>query len=406
MSLADSAAGTAAVQPWTCPFCPLLCDAFQVAPAADGGALALQGSDCPKANAALAHFHIQPAAASPMLAGQPCSLDAALAAATALLAASRQALFGGLGTDVAGARAIYALADATGAICDAAAGAALMHGVRALQDRGGYTTTLSEVRTHADLLVCFGGLPTARQPEFFHRIAMAPDDPRVVLLNGVAGEGADAFDTAARLAALVDRPAVPAAADDPLALLAARMQSARYVVIVYDTDLLPAHGALVIEALQRAVASLNRSTRAACLALGGGGGAGTVSQVFTWLSGLPLRSRAGAHGLEHEPLLFDGARLLADGAVDLLLWVNSFAPAPVAWPTALPGIVLGHPATDARGAAVFIPVATPGIGTAGHLFRTDGSVLLPLHPVRADGLPGVAQVLQRLLAGLRRGASA
>ena len=33
-------------------------------------------------------------------------------------------------------------------------------------------------------------------------------------------------------------------------------------------------------------------------------------------------------------------------------------------------------AAPARG--VFIPVATPGIGVAGHLFRTDGVVALPL----------------------------
>ena len=77
----------------------------------------------------------------PTVDGQATTLDAALAAAAQLLAASRQPLFAGLGTDVAGARALYPLACATGAICDAAGGAALMHGLRALQDRGQFTTT-------------------------------------------------------------------------------------------------------------------------------------------------------------------------------------------------------------------------------------------------------------------------
>ncbi|HWT19813.1 MAG TPA: formylmethanofuran dehydrogenase, partial [Variovorax sp.] len=45
---------------------------------------------------------------------------------------------------------------------------------------------------------------------------------------------------------------------------------------------------------------------------------------------------------------------------------------------------------------VFIPVSTPGIGSAGHLFRTDGSVLLPLRPVYQDGLPSVGEVVRRL----------
>ena len=64
---------------------------------------------------------------------------------------------------------------------------------------------------------------------------------------------------------------------------------------------------------------------------------------------------------------------------------------------ALPRIVLGHPAcatTDAN--TVFIPVSTPGIGSAGHLFRTDGVVLMPLSAVQADGLPTVADVVGRL----------
>jgi len=152
--------------------------------------------------------------------------------------------------------------------------------------------------------------------------------------------------------------------------------------------------------LQRVVATLNRSTRAATLALGGGDGAGTVNQVFTWLSGLPLRSRVGPQGLEHEPLLFDASRLCADGAVDLLLWVASFGSEAAPPAVALPRIVLGHPALAAEPADVFIPVATPGIGSDGHLFRTDGAVLMPLHPVRPETLPTVAEVLRRLSAAL------
>ncbi|MFI4932936.1 MAG: formylmethanofuran dehydrogenase, partial [Burkholderiales bacterium] len=46
----------------------------------------------------------------------------------------------------------------------------------------------------------------------------------------------------------------------------------------------------------------------------------------------------------------------------------------------------------------FIPVATPGIGEAGHLFRTDGTVLMPLAAVLDSGLSSVAQVL----AGIER----
>ena len=385
--------------PWTCPFCPLLCDAFGVA-AGDDGRWALRGSDCPRAAAGLARFGSAPATATPTLRGTPCDLSTAVAAAARLLAASAQPLFGGLATDVAGARALYPLACACGAICDAGGGDALTQGVRALQDRGGYSTTLAEVRTRAELLLSVGGpLPSAHgaYPEFCNRIGIQPDDPRVVVL----GADSDVHRAAAALAAAVEARA----SDASSTAIAQRLLAARYAVIVYETRHLGVHGALVIEMLQRVVATLNRSTRAAVLALGGGEGSATVNAVFTWLSGLPLRSRAGLHGIEHEPLLYDTERLLADGAVDLLLWIASYGTeaAPPASAARLPRIVLGHPKWAAADLDVYIPVATPGIGSDGHRFRTDGAVLMPLHALhalRVETLPNVADVLRAVSAAM------
>ena len=382
--------------PWTCPFCPLLCDGFSVS--AVPPALMLVGSDCARARSALARFNAAPSTAQPQVNGQACSLDAAIAAAAKLLAASHQPLFGGLATDVAGARALYTLATETGAICDAGQGAALTQGLRALQDRGGFTTTLAEVRSRADLIVCVGGLPSQNFPEFFKRCGVVEADPRVAVLGEA---GVDLFDSVAWLAALLEGTHANAPAG--LVALSDRLRQSRYAVIVYELERLPAHGGLIIEAINRIVGSLNRTTRAAALALGGGDGAATVNNVFTWLSGLPLRSRAGPAGLEHEPLCFDAQRLLANAAVDVVLWVSSFGARPVpASAPSVPRIMLGHP--DMAGSAddtVFIPVATPGIGAAGHLFRTDGSVLMPLRALRADTLPAVSDVLQRLTHALR-----
>jgi formylmethanofuran dehydrogenase subunit B len=387
----------------------LLCDTFGVALGPPGTPLALIGSECPRARSALATFAGAAGNERPRVDGRDCDLDAAVSAAASLLAASRQPLFGGLGTDVAGARALYALACETGAICDPARGAALMHGLRALQDRGGFSTTLAEARTRADLIVCMTGAPTQRYPEFFRRCGVEePGDARTAMLP-LCG---DLFDTVALLAALVAGrvPAEDERVPAELAALSARLRSARYAVLAYEPGRLPAHGALIIEAIQRIVATLNRSTRAASLALGGDDGAATVNQVFAWLSGLPLRSRAGPAGLEHEPLCFDAERLLADGAVDALLWVSSFGQEPAPPPTQLPCIGLGHPGMqEAKAAAherVFIPVSTPGIGSGGHLLRTDGSVLLPLRPLYDDGLPSVSEVLRHLtqaVQALRQG---
>ena len=69
----------------------------------------------------------------------------------------------------------------------------------------------------------------------------------------------------------------------------------------------------------------------------------------------------------------------------------------------LPLVVLGHPAQATscqREGAVFIPVSTPGIGCDGHVFRTDGTVLMALHAVIDQGLPTAAEVLLRITRAL------
>ena len=93
-----SAAPTAARSPWTCPFCPLACDHLDVGVGAGNAPLVLQGGTCARASHALARFTVQPSGAGPEIDGRPCDLDAAVAAAAQMLGASRQPLFGGLGT--------------------------------------------------------------------------------------------------------------------------------------------------------------------------------------------------------------------------------------------------------------------------------------------------------------------
>jgi len=406
--------------PWTCPFCPLLCDTYGVAL---GPQLSLLGSDCRKAADALARFGVAPVHArppSPTVGGRKPDYEVALDAAAAILAPSRQPLFGGLATDVAGVRALYRLANACGAILDHARGDALMHSTRALQDRGVFYTTLAEIRNRADLIVCLGTNPGEHYPEFFRRCAPTADAParQVVFLGaGAAPQAAglencasealplagDLFATVALLAArlagrLAGRRTAPV--DAALEALVARMLAARYTVLVWESGRLPAHGALIAELIQRMANTLNRTTRAAAFCLGGGDGGYTANQVTTWLSGLPLRTGVHARGLLHEPQRYATDRLLADGAVDALLWVSSFGPELVPPAGDLPQVVLGHPDLQrelaSRPDVVFIPVSTPGIGSAGHLFRADGGVVLPLAPVYADTLPTVGQVVADL----------
>ncbi|MBS0550974.1 MAG: hypothetical protein JSS47_00375 [Proteobacteria bacterium] len=216
-------------------------------------------------------------------------------------------------------------------------------------------------------------------------------------VDEVAPHG-DLFDAVAMLGALIDGRRLPAA-DAALEGLAQAMRASTYCVVVFEPGRLPAQGTLITEAVLRIVMSLNRKTRAGAFMLGGADGLQTANAVTTWMSGLPLRSRVGPLGLDHDPVQYASERLLQEGAVDLLLWVASLGPKPEPPATALPRIVLGHPALAADCAAagtVFIQVATPGINADGHLFRADGVVTLPLRALRDDGLPTVAGVAKAL----------
>jgi len=439
-SASPSSPLSAAPRPWTCPGCSLLCDGFSVAPAdaAPNGALRLVGSDCEIAHALLARASANPplasgsanaplaraSATSPVAVarvdGQPAGIDLAIERAAQILASSRQPLFGGLGLDVDGARALYPLACATGAATDG--GASMLHGLRALQDRGQYTTTFAEVRNRAALVVCIGPWPRASHPEIWRRLGIGDALVAWRELAFVGGEmdaavdtafdsamashahltvsrialDGDLFDTVSRLAACVAGQRVPAS--DAITALAARLRESPYSVLLWDSTRLPAQAALIVEALNAMVGTLNRSTRAAVLPLGSAPGASVVNQTFSWLSGLPLRSRAGPRGLEHEPLRFDVQQMLEDGSADALLWTASFGneyPPPA---TALPTIVIGHAQMQPPAQAVFIPVATPGIDDHGHLYRVDGNVMLPLEPLHATSLPRAANVLRQITA--------
>jgi len=227
--------------------------------------------------------------------------------------------------------------------------------------------------------------------------ALAPDGARSIPWAG------DAWTTLALLNALASGRRVQA--PQALGELVARMLAANYVALVWEPARLPAgaHCALLVESINQLAKVINRTTRAGGLALAGNDGGLAVNQALGWMSGLPLRTGVFARGLEHDPHRFAAVDLLADHAVDVLLWVASFGPHQPPPVAGVPTIVLGHPDLAAHVPdGVFFPVATPGVGADGHLFRMDGVVVVPVHKVRDEVLPTVAAVAEAISAHLAR----
>jgi len=406
-----------------CPFCGLACDDLSVA--VDGERVSLREAGCALSREG---FERAPPATTPFVGGSAATLDEAVACAAEILRNSRQPLFAGLATDVAGLRAVLQLAERTGGIVDHLASDGFFRNLRVIQDSGWMTTTFSEVRNRVDLLLIVGPDPTPQFPRFFERcVAPRPtlfaanrEAPAVVRLGPAqSGDVIPARqlrcdlerlpEAVAALRCLVNGRRVPAAeiagvATEELRALAERLKAATYGVVTWMAGAFAFAGAeLLTQALADLVRDVNQATRCAALPLTGTDNVMGAHQVCTWQSGLPLRTSFAGGVPAHDPLLHATARLLREREADALVWISSFRPqAPPA--TDAPTIVLAAaPMTFERPLEVLIPVGTPGIDHGGEIFRSDGVVALPLAKLRDAGRPSTAQVLGRIERALAAG---
>jgi len=406
-----------------CPFCGLVCDDLVVGSAE--GQLTVRANGCGLAAAGFSRPAGRP---QPRIAGRWCGADEAMSEAARLLGRAHQPLIAGLATDVAGARAALLLAERCGAVLDHMNSAATLRNLLVLQDGGWITTTLSEVRNRCDLLIAAGGDIVSRFPRFFERVianreTLFNDDRRceVIFLGrgrpeGVAFPGpvtvvdcdplrlGEAFGV---LRAQLAGRALQAedAAGAPLAVwneLAERMRRACYGVVAWaaaDFDF--PHAELTLQSLSELVKDLNHETRFSGLPLGGSEGDLTADSVLLWQTGYGARTSLARPELSHDPGQLGATRLLERGEADALLWISSFSESRTPPVTPVPTIVLGRPGTTfEREPAVFIPVGTPGVDHAGHLFRTDRVVALLVRQLRPATLPSVAEAIAGIAARL------
>lgn len=415
----------------TCPACGLLCDDIVL----KNNKVA--NTNCPKA---IAFFEESLTDALPQINGKPATLQQAIAQAAKLIKASQQPLFTGLSTDVAGFRSLFNLAQKTNATLQHMNVQSMARNMKVLQRTGWQTTTLTEVKNRADVIVCFGDI-NAHNPRFFERFVdcdgmfVTAKNRQVIIFNPVKNNNNFKNDVAAlkhSSASLAAALVLPCRADDlpsitialrafvagkalkatrvasvkvsDLQAVADKLKAAKYAVLTWvakDFDF--NHAELTIQNITETVAILNKTTRAAGLPLGGSDGDTTANNANTWLTGLALNDEV----IEH----------------DLMIWVNSFNPEallskqPPA--TDKPLIIIGNAnlvgAATRREASlgdaemlsrrvaaptntqdVFIPIATPGLDCNGSLFRVDSAVILPLKKVRENNLPTLAVVISQI----------
>ena len=429
----------------TCPSCGLLCD--DVVVENNNNKIKVLKNGCAKS---ISFFEQPFNDTSPQINGKPATLQQAIAHAAKLLKTSQQPLFAGLSSDVQGFRAVYNLAQKTNGSLQHINAASMARNIKVLQSTGWQTTTLTEVKNRADVIVCFGDIVT-HNPRFFERfvdidgmfinakqreiifigenlIASSKNSSNAATSSLLACRADDLPEITLVLRALLAGKKlkvseVAGVKVSDLQLVADKLKNAKYAVLAWVAkDLDFPHAELTIQNITETVAILNQSAsnhsgRAAGLPLGGSDGDTSANNANTWLSGLALNDEA----IEH----------------DLMVWVNSFGSENFPFETDKPLIVIGNAAPlpryrapspangrglltiDAaqalspspvcgrgvgeRGEAtktpiIFIPIATPGLDCSGTLFRVDSAVILPLKKIRENDLPTLTEVLSGIEA--------
>lgn len=409
-----------------CPFCSLLCDDLSLSVAGD--TIKILKNACAQSKSG---FERPRTASHPLIAGKRASQRAALEEAARLLKRSARPLISGLGTDVEGMREAVHLAEKSKAIIDHADSSGFDSGLRVLQSRGWYMTTLAEVRNRADLIIIVGADVVERYGNFLRRYvapkqALQPQrrkDRRVVYVGTKAAAPASTRDydvevigcdppriaeVVGALRALaagrsVRSKNVAGASAKQLAGLAAAITAAAYPVFVWAPSHIEGGQAdLAIHAITRLIDDLNQTQRAAGLALGGDNGGMSAANVCAWLTGYPLHVSFAGKTLEYDPVRYRTRALLDDRTIDTLVWIDAFGLTPP--PPQQPGmkhIVIGAGSTEhATNADVFLPAGTPGVDHRGRLVRTDSVVSMQLDQLRQRSAPSVRKIVHEILEHL------
>ena len=408
-----------------CPACGLLCDDLVLT-----ATLPMNIKNACAKSVSFYNNAWQENLSVPLLAGKASDLNTTIQAAADILRASNQPLFSGLGTEVQGMRAMVGLAKKTNATLDHMHSEGTVRNTLAMQNSGWQTTTLTEIKNRADIILAIGTDIVTSHPRFFEKLVWNASSlfdkpsPEIIYLAvpkntlednlkaGISPTGkmptiitADTSklpEIISTLNALMNgkKITVDQVAGVAIATLLEvldKLKTAKYAVITWSaSNFQYTHAELTVQSITHLIAKLNESTRVAGLPLNSGDGDSTVNNVSTWLSGYPTRSRHFEGQTAYDAYYFSSTQQLKK--CDALLWVSTFN-AHLPPHCDAPTIVIGHANMQFDKAPdVFIPVGIPGVDHAGSIFRMDSSVAMPLKKLRENQLPSLSEVIHQIEA--------
>jgi formylmethanofuran dehydrogenase subunit B len=350
--------------------------------------------------------------------GRPAALDAAVAEAGKLIAASTNVLIAGLGTDVAGARAAIALAQRTGAVVDHMYSEAVLRNLDVMRSSGVMMTTPTECHVRADTLLLAGPLRGAACDQLVQHVIgngqvkqnaplriiwLCPGRDLLPFAETIAATpvGREIGELPVLLATLraqvAGRPiAKTGAVSQMVQQVATALKETRFGTAIWSgAELDP----LAIEMLCGLVDDLNATTRFSGLPLAPAADAIGVMQVCAWMTGFPMRTSFGRGFSQHDPWLFDGQRLVTSGEVDCVVWISAYGNEAPPWRKAPPTIALtSQEAAFDLPVQVHITVGTPGIDHSAVQYFAATGTLAASEATRPSDIISVAAAIERIAA--------
>ncbi|MEM7400977.1 MAG: hypothetical protein AAF304_03395 [Pseudomonadota bacterium] len=416
----------------TCVNCGLLCDDLSVK--VDDLTLKLSEENHP-----CDHFYSDASLTSntlpsPLIARNTASEEEALAKAAALLKQAKLPLINGLIADVQTYREAIALTEKLGGVIDHANGAAMRNSTAAMQRIGEVKTTLAEVKNRADCVIIFGANVTKKFPRLMQRIltpekSLGSEDTlnKKIIILDVAEDGIMHSESENNISQIrlnypllesliyrfqevVTRPKEyfieHNAVNDPehdkdtrqLFKILDTILNSQYTTLIWSTSNFNLESAEhTVQALTESIKTLMKKVRCVGLALSGSKGEITANQVATWQTGVPLPVSFTNSTPVHNPVLYDGMKMLQNNETDCVLWLASFSSDDIPPQNNASTIVFGHPNMTCDHADVFIPIGIPGIDHRGLASRTDSVATLPLQKIRDSSLPSIDSLLKKLI---------
>ena len=392
---------------WVCPFCALHCDDL-IAPELDNEKVS-DATSCLKSSRGLAGFNFRcKGKGYGYLYGKKEIVENLVIETSKVLSSSQSPFFGGLGLDILSARSVIKLAKKCSATVDHMHGDSMSPVLRSFQTRGTIFTTLSEIKSRADLIVFLKSEPSIRLPRFAELINLDSKNSRVIKAKSSSNDTGCGFGILERMRFILYllRNNFSSPETDDAHELLHMVRNSSYCAFVWDPQEFGELSEYIANTLVEIVKEINQENRAGILTLGSDNGGLSFQNTISWMTAKSIRSKFSTNSLHYQPELFSLKRCLELKTIDSIFWFSSFC-------NDLPNenvsnyrfVAMGPESMGEKHSkffkenknSIFIPIATPGINTNGFIMRCDGAAIIPLRKLFDHKVHPVEKLVSQII---------